>query len=150
MTRFWTFYWVEVWCGNIALTGPQSCCDDKEQARCAPVCWRVFALLFSSLSLSPDSHSVRPSVSQSAGQVWFGHRVQKKRKQIFPAEFSFASSCMLCSLYFSSLFCSVIFFYLCNFIKYFSYKNFPVSELLRSRQERGEEREGDCVAFKSI
>ena len=105
--------------GTLATQVPSPALMTKSSPGVPPVCWRVFALLFSSLSLSPDSHSVRPSVSQSAGQVWFGHRVQKKRKQIFPAEFSFASSCMLCSLYFSSLFCSVIYFLFVQFYKIF-------------------------------
>ena len=124
----------------------------KSRPGVPPVCWRVFALLFSSLSLSPDSHSVRPSVSQSAGQVWFGYRVQKKTKQIFPAEYSFASSCMLGSLYFSFLCCSVIFFIFVQFYKIFFLYQFSGlwTTQVQAGERRGEEREGDCVAFKSI
>ena len=42
----------------------------------------VVILLSLSLSLSPDSHSVRPSVSQSAGPVWYGYTEFRKHTNL--------------------------------------------------------------------
>ena len=109
-----------------------------------PVCWRVFALLFSSLSLSPDSHSVRPSVSQSAGQVWFGCRVQKKTHTSLNNTIFFCQHPLPCRLL-TVFHCNVMFVSAQlkgNFSEYFSSLNFLVSDLLRSSQRKGEERGG--------
>ena len=74
---------------NVVPSGRHRWCHHKEQSRCAQ-CAGEYLRCYSplSLSLSPDSHSVRPSVPQSAGQVWFGCRVQKKKHKSSQQNFS--------------------------------------------------------------
>ena len=116
-----------------------------------PQCAGEYLRCYSPLSLSvlTVTRSVRPSLSQLAR---FGLVTEFRKKGNKSFQLNFPSHHPVCYVACISPLYSVLLYisYLCNFIKYFSYKNFPVSELLRSRQERGEEREGDCVAFKSI
>ena len=142
MTRFWTFYWVECW---------RKYCPDwsrellwwQRAGQVCPQCAGEYLRCYSPLSLSvlTVTRSVRPSPSQLAR---FGLVTEFRKKRNKSFQLNIPSHHPVCYVACISLFCAVLlyFFYLCNFIKYFSSFNFPVSELLRSRQGRGEERRG--------
>ena len=137
--------------GTLATQVPSPALMTKSSPGVPPVCWRVFALLFSSLSLSPDSHSVRPSVSQSAGQVWFGCRVQKKtHTQVSTTQFFFANilypvgSCLF--------FAATLSLFQLNWKGTLATVFLPSIfwSLIYSGPVRGRERREGAVAFKSI
>ena len=134
----------------LALSGSQCLSSSQRAGQVCPVLARVFALLFSSLSLTvlTVTQSVRPSLSQLAR---FGLVAEFRKKKHKSSQQNFSSQHPLpCrSMFWSVIFVSARQIWIST--KYFSSVNFPVSEQLKSRQRRGEERRGEgTVAFKSI
>ena len=116
-----------------------------------PVCWRVFALLFSSLSLSAltVTQSVRPSLNQ-LGRFGLVAEFRKKHTQVSTTQFFFANILypVGCWLFFAATLCLFQLNWKGTLANIFLPSIFW--SLIYSGPVRGRERREGAVAFKSI